>query len=125
MQFALAIYFVPLEVFFGENKSLFSLHWLIPSRNSNDSRIMAKRVHDVCSHCVSKVKEEFPPEMASKRRFFLLAYCDLVLNFLLFLIVVADEDSEVEYRPRRRARVDPPVTDQTDDEAYEVCTSLA
>eukprot|EP00250_Pteridium_aquilinum_P033332 c5464_g1_i1 orf=283-3030(-) len=30
-----------------------------------------------------------------------------------------DEDSEVEYRPRRRARVEPPVTDQTDDEAYE------
>lgn len=30
-----------------------------------------------------------------------------------------DDDSEVEYRPRRRARVEPPVTDQTDDEAYE------
>ena len=65
MQFALAIYFLPSEVFFGDKKSLVSLHWLIPLRNSNDSRIMAKRVQDDCYHCVSKVTEEFPPEMAS------------------------------------------------------------
>ena len=58
-------------------------------------------------------------------RFFFLTYGDLVLNFPLFFIMLADEDSEVEYRPRRRARVEPPVTDQTDDEAYEVCSSLA
>eukprot|EP00249_Psilotum_nudum_P028835 c38786_g1_i1 orf=143-2887(+) len=30
-----------------------------------------------------------------------------------------DEDSEVEYRPRRRARVELPATDQTDEEGFE------